>query len=60
MEFERKHNISRWHPSDQEYLACKRAVAVDKKEQLLQQVFHASQRRAFLLQMKAKYAGNIK
>ena len=51
-------SIKRWLPSDEEYKKCEHLLFLDKKEQLLLQLWHGSQRRAFLLQMKAKYSGS--
>lgn len=58
-ELETKHHINRWLPSDEEYISYKTCLANEQKEQQIQALFSGSQRRAYLLQMKAKYAGNV-
>ena len=59
LNLEKKNKIERWLPSDSDYKLCEKALAQDKMEQLLQKLINGSQRRVFLLQMKAKYAGNL-
>ena len=59
LNLENKNKIERWLPSDSDYKLCEKALAQDKMEQLLQELINGSQRRVFLLQMKAKYAGNL-
>lgn len=57
-DIEKKHSIiSRWTPSDKEYCELQQLVAAEKKEQLLRAIWKAAKRRAFLLKLKAKYAG---
>ncbi len=57
-EIEQNHCISlRWKPSDREYQEMEQALLGEKKEQLLLAIWKAAKRRAFLLKLKAKYAG---
>ena len=59
-EMEQKHHIgSRWNPLDRIYLEMKSTFTKDRKRQVAEALWAASSRRQFLLQMKAKYAGNI-
>ena len=55
---EEKHAVSaRWLPNAKRYEECERTLLFSKSEQLLLHVWKASQRRAFLLDLKRKYAG---
>ncbi len=61
-EIERKHSISsRWTQSDKQYqeLESHLVAGKEKKEQLLRAIWKAAKRRAFLLKLKAKYAGTL-
>ena len=59
-EMEQKHHIgSRWNPSGRIYLEMKSTFTKDRKRQVAEALWATSSRRQFLLQMKAKYAGNI-
>lgn len=57
---EEKHAVpARWLPNDKHYDECERTLLFSKSEQLLLHLWKASQRRAFLLDLKRKYAGKI-
>lgn len=57
-ECEREHAIShRWLKSDSQYKELEYSLLLDKQEQLLLELWKASQRRIFLLKLKKKYAG---
>ena len=43
---------------DREYKECLYALILGKKEQLLLEIIKIGRRRAFLLNLKKKYAGN--
>ena len=57
---EEKHAVpARWLPNDKHYGECEHTLLFSKSEQLLLHIWKASQRRAFLLDLKRKYAGII-
>ncbi len=59
-DIEKKHSIvSRWTTSDKEYQELERRLVAEKKEQLLRAIWKAAKIRAFLLKLKAKYAGTF-
>ena len=59
-EMEQKHHIgSSWNPSDRIYLEMKSTFTKDRKRQVAEALWVASSGRQFLLQIKAKYAGNF-
>ena len=51
--------IVRWNPSDQEYIELKSIFTKEELHQLAEVMWSASNRLLFLLQLKAKYAGNL-
>ena len=57
-EWERKYSLQRWLPSDTVYKELEYSLVLDKKEQLLLELWKISQRRLFLLKLKKKYAGD--
>ena len=59
-EIETRHSIQRWTPGDREYKEVLHALLLSKKEQLLLEMWKTGQRRAFLLNLKRKYAGMVK
>ena len=59
-DMEKSHHIlSRWNPSDQEYIELKSIFTKEELHQLAEVMWSASNRRLFLLQLKAKYAGSL-
>ena len=58
---EEKHAVpARWLPNDKRYEECEHTLLFSKSEQLLLHIiWKGSQRRAFLLDLKRKYAGII-
>ncbi len=58
VDLEKKHCIPcRWLPSDEVYKECELSILFSKREQLILQIWKASQRRMFLLKLKKRYAG---
>ena len=59
-DMEKSHHIlSRWNHSDQEYIELKSIFTKEELHQLAEVMWSASNCRLFLLQLKAKYAGNL-
>ena len=54
----KQHIHSRWSPSDRAYVEVKSMFTKERIYQVAEAMWAASSRRLFLLQLKAKYAGN--
>ncbi len=58
LELEKEHSVpQRWLPTDKQYKECEYFIMLNRREQLLVDIWNAGQRRMFLLQLKKKYAG---